>query len=604
MNSHPSNLAIQKYQVNQYLIESVMNWVVSKEIAIPEIQRPFVWKTSKVRDLIDSLYQGFPVGYLISWRNPDVRLKDGSLSHGKKILIDGQQRVTALTAALLGQEVVNDDYKKVRIKIAFHPIKEIFEVSNPAISKSVEWFDDISPIVKGDISVLKLVKSYCSANPSVDEELLASRVDRLKQILKMQIGFIDLEPHLDIEVVTEIFIRINSQGVVLSQSDFAMSKLAADSETGSDLRKCIDYFCHLSIAPEFYTHINENDAEFIKSEYFQKIKWLKDEKDDLYDPDYRDVIRVAFTSEFSRGPLSDLVSLISGRNFATRSYEQAIAEETLARFKKAVLNFVNETNFKRFVMIVKSAGFTDAGLITSTNTLNFAYILYLKLRGKGVADHLIEKYVRRWLVLSLLTGRYVSSPESKFDEDAKRIDSEDFGSVLSTAESGQLSAAFWEVELVQELDKTNVSNPYINVFFAAQIRANDLGLLSSDISVRDLISHRGDIHHIFPKAYLKQSSSSRKFYNQIANFAYTQSEINIKVGKKSPKQYFGEIIASIEAGKPIISGINSIEKLMDNFRMNCIPENIINMEIDQYAEFTQARRRLMADKIKAFYFAL
>ena len=87
----------QKYAVNQYLIESVLSKVREGEIAIPEIQRPFVWDSSQVRDLLDSLYQGFPVGYLIGWKNPDVRLKDGSTASGKMILIDGQQRVTALT---------------------------------------------------------------------------------------------------------------------------------------------------------------------------------------------------------------------------------------------------------------------------------------------------------------------------------------------------------------------------------------------------------------------------------------------------------------------------------------------------------------------------
>lgn len=128
-------MSAQKYSVNQHLIETLLSWVKSGEIAIPEIQRPFVWDATKVRDLMDSLYQGFPVGYIIAWRNPTVKLKDGSLAEGKKVLIDGQQRVTALTAAIAGQQVVNQDYQQVRIRIAFHPIEERFEVSNPAIEK-------------------------------------------------------------------------------------------------------------------------------------------------------------------------------------------------------------------------------------------------------------------------------------------------------------------------------------------------------------------------------------------------------------------------------------------------------------------------------------
>lgn len=148
----------QKYSVNQQLIETVLSWVKSGEIAIPEIQRPFVWDATKVRDLMDSLYAGYPVGYVIAWRNPSVRLKDGSLSEGKKILIDGQQRVTALTAAILGEYVVNKTYQRVKIKIAFNPLSEKFEVQNPAILKDKSWLPDIAEAINGSVGILKLVR--------------------------------------------------------------------------------------------------------------------------------------------------------------------------------------------------------------------------------------------------------------------------------------------------------------------------------------------------------------------------------------------------------------------------------------------------------------
>src|SRR2546426_4568870 len=111
----------QRYSVTQPAIQTIFSWINTGEIAIPEIQRPFVWDATKVRNLLDSLSKGFPVGFLIGWRNPDVKLKDGTSSAGKRILIDGQQRVTALMAALLGMEVLTEDYKKMRIRIAFHP---------------------------------------------------------------------------------------------------------------------------------------------------------------------------------------------------------------------------------------------------------------------------------------------------------------------------------------------------------------------------------------------------------------------------------------------------------------------------------------------------
>ena len=161
---------------------------------------------------------------------------------------------------------------------------------------------------------------------------------------------------MDIETVTEIFIRINSKGVVLSQADFAMSKIASNTEyNGNQLRKAIDYFCHLAVAPEFYKHIVDNDNEFAKTDFFSQMAWLKSENEDLYDPNYSDLIRVAFTTQFNRGRLSDLVSLLSGRNFETRTYEETIAADSFNTMKKGVNNFINETNFKRFLMIIKSA---------------------------------------------------------------------------------------------------------------------------------------------------------------------------------------------------------------------------------------------------------
>ena len=153
-------MTIQKYSVNQFTVQNILNWVEIGEIAIPEIQRPFVWNSTQVRDFLDSLYKGYPVGYLIAWRNPNVRLKNGTTSHGKRILIDGQQRVTALMTSLLGKQILNKDYKRITISIAFHPIEEKFEVSNPAIKKDPAWIPNISVIFNKDFKTLSFVKEY------------------------------------------------------------------------------------------------------------------------------------------------------------------------------------------------------------------------------------------------------------------------------------------------------------------------------------------------------------------------------------------------------------------------------------------------------------
>ncbi|MCL6592101.1 MAG: DUF262 domain-containing protein [Firmicutes bacterium] len=594
----------QKYSVNQHLIETLLAWVKSGEIAIPEIQRPFVWDATKVRDLMDSLYQGYPIGYVIAWRNPNIKLKDGTTAAGKKILIDGQQRVTALNAAILGQPVIDSEYRKVRIKIAFNPLEEKFEVLNSFIEKDSVWIPDIAKIFTGELNLLDLVDDYCAKNQA-DRHLVNDRLTMLNKIVTKQIGLIELDSDLDIETVTEIFIRINSKGVVLSQADFAMSKIASnDTYNGSILRKCIDYFCHLSVAPEFYSHIVEVDKEFAETDYFRKMSWLKNENDDLYDPDYTDLLRVAFTSEFNRGKLADLVSLLSGRNFETRTFEEQIAKDSFTKLENGILNFINETNFKNFIMIIKSAGFITSDLIRSQNALNFAYILYLKLRSQKCNPAKIEGYVRRWFVLSVLTGRYSASPESAFDLDIRNISGKNFEEYLHDIEAGQLSDAFWDSALVLNLDTSVSSSPYFNVFLAAQVKANDKGFLSKDITVNDLISHKGDIHHIFPKDYLKKNGLTRGQYNQIANYVYMQSEINIKIGNVAPKAYFAELTKQCNGGGLKYGGIDNMEMLKDNLRMNCIPESIFEMDINDYEEFLKKRRVLMAKKIREYYFSL
>ncbi len=595
----------QKYAVNQYLIESVLSKVREGEIAIPEIQRPFVWDSAQVRDLLDSLYQGFPIGYLIAWRNPDVKLKDGKLAAGKMILIDGQQRVTALTAAVLGQPVINKDYKKAKITIAFHPIEERFEVLNPAIAKDAAWVTDISPIVGGQIKLTKAIGSYVAENRGADADKVEETLSNLTDIAKKQIGLIELSHDLDIETVTEIFIRINSKGTVLSQADFAMSKIAADQKFGGPLlRKCIDYFCHLAVAPEFYAYIRDNDVEFAGTEYFPKMAWLKDEKDDLYDPSYNDMLRVAFTSEFNRGKLADLVSLLSGRNFETKTYEETIAEAAFGKLKSAVLACINESHFKRFIMIIKSAGFVTSTMIRSQSALNFAYIVYLKLRAQGVQDQQIESYVRRWFVMSILTGRYSGSAESQFDLDIRDIAAKEFGAILKSAEEAELSSAFWDVGLVQSLDTSGTSSPYFWVWVAGQVKSNDHGFLSRDITVRELVSHLGDIHHIFPRDHLKKAGMSRGQYNQIGNYAYTQEEINIKIGSKPPKDYLAEVRAQCEGGKLKYGGISDFAMLNKNLEVNCVPPGAIAMDAEQYEEFLEARRKLMAARVRTYYESL
>lgn len=593
-----------RYEVNNYAVETLLANIKTRELAIPEMQRPFVWDASQVRDLMDSLYKGFPVGYIIVWQNPKVKLKDGTTSVGKKVLIDGQQRITALSAATVGREVLDAHYKWKRIIIAFNPIEEVFEVSNSANQKSSKWISDVSEVFETKFDPFNFVVDYCEKNDIKDQMSKVSKViTRLRGIQDNRLGVISLNEDLDIDSVTDIFIRINSKGVVLSQADFAMSKISSNEVYGGNhIRKTIDYFCHLLESPEDLKDIKANDSEFASQSEFDSIKWAAGKVDPIYKASYTDVLRVAFTYKFKRGKLSDLVSLLSGRDFETREFKIEIEEESFAKLHDAVLHTVNQTNYERFLMIIESTGIISKSLIRSQNVLNFGYALYLALRERKVKDSVIEKIVRRWVVLSILTGRYSSSPESMFDYDIKRFFSYDNpAEYLKVTEDGELSEAFWNVTLLQKLDTSVASSPYFNVFLAAQVKEHNKGFLSEHIEVQSMLENRGDIHHLFPKKYLTNNGLSKALYNQIANYVFLQQEINIKISDDAPYIYMQEVYKQCESKKPVYGGIVDRDVLIDNLKQNCIPEGFEKMNINNYQEFLLKRRELMAKKIRKYY---
>lgn len=601
----------EKYSVTQLSVSNILGLIECKDIAIPEIQRPFVWKRKQVRDLIDSLYNGYPTGYLIIWQNPNVKLKDGRDSNGKKILIDGQQRVTALMAAVLGKSVIDEEYKSIFIKIAFNPLEvneeEQFAVQDSSHLKSKKWIPDISQIFKNDFDIIEFSQDYCEKNPEIGTKEFGKIITRLRSIANRMIGVLELAHHIDINEVTEIFVRINSAGKRLNESDFAMSKIAADEKFGGNLlRKAIDYFCHLAVEPGYYNYISANDKEFMASEFAPMVKWLKDDKESIYDPDYGDMLRVSFMHVFGRGKLADLVSLLSGRNFETRVFEEEISEQSFKDLKAGVVNFMNEYNFTQFVLAIKSAGFVNPRQINSQMTLDFAYTLYLiLLTASDIPKNEVKHYVQKWYVLSTVTSRYIFSPESAMDKDIRNIYAKGFKQFFQEVEDAVLSDTFWNIGLVQALETSAINSPFFNAFLAAQVHAGDRALLSSSIKVENLITIMGDVHHIFPKEYLKgEKITDRSKYNQVANYVYLDPQINISIGKKSPSEYFGIAHNQCDTKDRKIGTIVEHQALLDNLSVNCIQEDIFNLTHIDYEAFLLQRRKLMAQKIKNYYFAL
>lgn len=600
----------EKFTIRQYSIGAILGMIEAKDFVVPEIQRPFVWKRSQVRDLIDSLYNGYPTGYIITWKNPDVQTKDGGKSNGRKVLIDGQQRITALMAAISGIEVLDEDFNKDRIRIAFNPLAsdktKRFAVQDASHLKDKRWIPDISAVFNNDFDPFEYSIKYCEENTDVKPNDVNKSITELKGIANRQIGVIELDHTLDIDEVTEIFIRINSKGTPLSQSDFVMSKMAADTIHGGNIiRKVVDYFCHLAVKSDFYNQVI-HDIDFKNSKYADKIKWLVNDNEDIYNPDYGDMIRVAFMNKFRRGKLADLVSLLSGRDFVTKEYREDIIEDSYKKLDDGIMGFINQYNFSQFVMAIKGAGFVSGKLLKSKMTLDFAYTLYLiLLNDPSVPNAQIKRYVQKWFVLSTLTGRYVSSPESAMDRDMRSIDEKGFVRFLAELEDSLLSDTFWDIALPQRLESSSVNSPAFNVFVAAQIKTNCNSLFMNGTKISDLVTISGDIHHIFPAAYLKNNGVNNKArYNQLANYIYLDTQVNKAISDDAPCVYFSKVDEQCETGIITLGNISDKSVLVENLKENCIPNNISSMDVTKYDDFLIERRKLMAKFIEKYYRSL
>lgn len=606
----------EKFTNTSITIKGLLGLIEAKDIAIPEIQRPFVWKNSQVRDLIDSLYKGYPTGYLILWKNPNVKLKDGTISSGKKVIIDGQQRITALMTAIAAQKVFNSEFKESRVKIAFNPYAaleylngdteaEIFAVQTPAHIKSKNWIPDIAEIFGTKFSSWTFIPEYIKENPDMSGDDLQKVLNQLKNVETTQIGVIELSERLDIDVVTDIFIRINSKGTPLSQGDFVMSKMAADEQHGGNtLRKLIDYFSHLAVVPTYYEYIKNNDTCFAATPYLQKLAWLADDKETVYDPGCDDVIRVAFMHKLKRAKLANLVQLLTGRDFETREFKEEIVEDTFKKMYDGVLNVISQHNFTQFMIAIKSAGFISSKMVTSNMALDFAYTIYLLLQESDVPVSEQKRIVQKWYVLSVLTGRYSSSPESAFARDMRQITEQGVLIMLKAIEDATLSENFWNVAVPQNLTMTSTNNPTYLVYLAAQVFFNDTSLLSSCITVRELINLGGDVHHVFPKQYLINNHYAKNQYNQDANYAYLDRPVNESIGKKAPKEYFNIALKQCKTKVCECGSIIDEEVLRKNLEINCIPTDVFDMEHEDYSRFLEERRLMMANKIRRYYDSL
>ena len=588
------------YKITQYSVSSILGYVENSQIAIPEIQRPFVWKGEEVRALIDSLYEGYPIGYLIVWQNSQVRVRNFGKGGTKKILIDGQQRVTALMAALLGKEVLDEQYQSHRIRIAFNPLagkgEERFAVCDTKHEEDSRWIPDISIFFRRDFSFRQFEKEYKEANPDEDFTPLEESVDTLKEIVKHQVGVIELSFLLDIDVVSEIFIRINLQGKPLNQEDFVMSKISVNEQYGGDyIRNCIDYFCHLLREPSFYQVLQQNETEFFNSEYGKALTWCQNEEQSLYIPSYADVLKVVLISYFGKTRIGDLVHLLSGRDgekkiFSKKEISKKVSEEAFEKLGAGVKAFVCEENFQGFQKALKKAGYSCSRLLYSQSVLNYCYAMYLLMYRQGIGEKERESLLSKWITMAMITGHYQSGGESTVQKDYANAQEEGFASYLAQIEELKLTDEFYNNILPEKFTSTTARTAPFLAYVATQC-ARGVHSLYSDVTIEELYKNKTESYQILPKAYLaKCGYKTREIYGQVANLTYVSKETKDIIRKKSPVDYKESLEKAI-----------GIEKIRTSLKENGLTEAIFTANETDVIQILADRRRQMASEIREFY---
>lgn len=587
------------YKITQYSVNTILGYVENAQIAIPEIQRPFVWKGQEVRDLIDSLYEGYPIGYLIVWQNSQVRIRGFGKGGTKKILIDGQQRVTALMAALMGKEVLDAQYRSHRIKIAFCPLAETgeerFAVSDDSYENRAGWIPDISALFRRDFSFRKFEKEYVEQNPDADTARLEEVIDRLRGIIKHQVGVIELSFLLDIDVVSEIFIRINLQGKPLNQEDFAMSKISVNEEYDGDLiRNCIDYFCHLLKEPSFLEIISRNEPEFLKTEYGQSLQWLSGGGEYLYMPSYADVLKVVLIAAFGKSKVADLVNMLSGKTSNKGEVSKKVSKEAFEKLGEGVKAFVSEQNYKGFLQALAKAGYSCERMIYSQSVLNYCYAMYLLMDMDGVEQEKKDQLIGKWMTMCLITGHYQSSPDSVVMKDYKEIKEAGMESYLEQIEELRLNDSFFAEILPEKFSSTTSRTAPVLAYQAAQGYFGICSLYSKEEKLSALYGGRTEAYQILPKTYLEKCGfKTREIYGQAANITYLSKEIKKLVKKKAPADYKEQLLGSL-----------SEEEIKKSLADNDVPEEIFQADAGNVPEILACRRKAMAQKIKKYYDSL
>lgn len=566
-----------------YDLSGLLHYLDIGDIGLPDIQRPFVWSNAKVRDLFDSMYRGFPVGYFLFWENASL----GGVKHigtdGKqhttpsRLIVDGQQRLTSLYAVFRGRKILDDDYKERQIEIAFRPRDGKFEVADAAVRRDPEWISNISELWASGKPVYQMVKgflktlSHKSPITEADEDLIAHNLDRLFDLQKYPFTALEIAPTVDEEQVADIFVRINSEGVKLNQADFILTLLSVFWDEG---RHALEQFCRAARQPSTSSAKPSPFNHFI-------------------DPDPDQLLRVSVALGFGRGRLKSVYQVLRGKDLDTGEFSAERREQQFARLKQAQADVLDLTCWHQFLSALIGAGFRSSEMISSQNALLYGYAFYLIGRRRfQVADHLLQKAIGRWFFFTSLTGRYTSSPETVMDGDLNRLrdlrDGQAFIANLDSLIASELTNDFWKITLPAALDSSSARNPELFAYVAAQ---NRLGapVLFSHKKIGEMIDpairtrkKALERHHLFPRAWLENGGvTDLKIINQMANFALLEWPENIAISDEPPFAYVPQIRARFSTAEWSVMN-----------ELHALPKDWEQMA---YGDFLVARRGLIAN---------
>lgn len=529
-------MAVTLFKEVSYNLAKLIQDIEMGEIGLPEIQRPFVWPNSKVRDLFDSMYKGFPVGYLLFWTNG---IGDGHRQIGantkqkvpRLLIVDGQQRLTSLYAVMQGVPVVRDDYRQEQISIAFSPLTEKFEVTDAAVRKNPEFIPDISQIWSAHTDMFELAEEYLTrlraARPVSAEETKAIRkaINNLDNLQTYPFTALELSSAATEEQVADVFVRINSKGTTLNQADFILTLMSVFWDEG---RAGLERFCRQTRQPAISGASPFN--------YFIQ-------------PDPDQLLRVEVGLGFRRARLQHVYSILRGKDLETEQFSDDLRTKHFTILHEAQQYTLDLQNWHEFLKTLMRAGYRGASMITSQMALLYAYTFYLI----GKRDYHVEAYtlrntIARWFFMTALTGRYTGSPETVMEQDLARLrdvrDARGFVAVLDRIVDDTFTDDYWNITLPNELATSSPRSPSL---FAYNAALNLLGAraLFSQIAVAELLDPAlrakkaaVERHHLFPKGYLaKLGITEIRDTNQIANYALVEWADNIDISDDSPAKY-------------------------------------------------------------------